>query len=162
MVWKGEAAQADMVTAILTLLIKFVTTENNQAAVVALLESIGMTAEGKKYVAAFIEFLATCVADTSLGMDAALYAIYYVYYGVDMGASELITGKEQLNNRWKETLAELNKDASSEETKVGDLLTDIFDIMFNDKGEDGKYPEGNNVLDQNGVASNVCCGKISS
>lgn len=148
MVWKGEAAKADMVTSILALLIEFITTENNQAAVVALLESIGMTAEGKKYVAAFIEFLATCVADTSLGMDAALYAIYYVYYGVDMGASELITGKEQLSNQWKDTLAELNKDASSEETKVGDLLTDIFDIIFetDDEGENG-------VLDNSGVAS---------
>ena len=148
MVWKGEAAKADMVTSILVLLVEFITTENNQAAVVALLESIGMTAEGKKYVAAFIEFLATCVADTSLGMDAALYAIYYVYYGVDKGASELITGKEQLSNQWKDTLAELNKDASSEETKVGDLLTDIFDIIFetDDEGENG-------VLDNSGVAS---------
>ncbi len=149
MVWKGEAAQADMVTSILVLLIEFVTTENNQKAIVDLLKSIGMTAEGEKYVAAFIEFIATCVSDTQLGMDAALYAIYYVYYGVDKGASEIITGKEQLSNQWKDTLAELNKDASSEETKVGDLITDIFDIIFetDDDGENG-------VLDDSGVASN--------
>ena len=149
MVWQGDKAKADMVTAILVLLIKFVTTEGNQEAIVALLESIGMTAEGKKYVAAMIEFLATCVADTSLGMDAALYSIYYVYYGVDKGASEVITSKEQLSNQWVSKLEELNKNASSEKTEVGTLITDIFDIIF-EKDENGN----NGVLDNNGVASN--------
>ena len=153
MVYGGVEAEADMVTSILILLIKFVTTEGNQEAIVALLESIGMTAEGKKYVGAMIEFLAKCVNDTSLGMDAALYSIYYVYYGVDKGASELVTGKEQLSAQWVAKLEELNKNAGSDDTKVGDLITDIFDIIFNDEDD---IPEGggNDVLDQNGVASN--------
>lgn len=149
MVYGDKKARADMVTAVLTLIIKFVTTEGNQDAIVALLKSIGMTADGEKYVAAMIEFLATCVADTSLGMDAALYSIYYVYYGVDKGASEVITSKEQLSNQWVSKLEELNKNASSEKTEVGTLITDIFDIIF-ETDEDGE----NGVLDNSGVASN--------
>ncbi len=148
MVYGGKEAQADMVTSILVLLIKFVTTEGNQEAIVALLESIGMTAEGKKYVAAMIEFLATCIADTKLGMDAALYSIYYVYYGVDMGAAEVVKGKDDLSKQWQAKLEELNKNSPNENAQVGDLLTDIFDIIFetDDEGENG-------VLDNSGVAS---------
>ena len=82
-------------------------------------------------------------------MEAALAAIYYVYYGADLGAGELVEGKKELDKMWTDKLTELNEKNDG----VGDLITDIFDIIFNDYN---KVPEegGNPVLDQDGVASN--------
>lgn len=149
----GSADEGDMVTVLLRFIIKFISTDNNKAVLVDLLKSLGMGAEAEKYVTSLFELLVTCIADTKLGMDTALYTIYYIYYGVDLGAEEIATGKRDLNAAWQKKLAELSKDATSEETDVSDLITDIFDIMFNPEGE---VPEegGNDVLDKDGLASN--------
>ncbi|MBQ5905729.1 MAG: hypothetical protein IIW88_07670, partial [Clostridia bacterium] len=155
MVYGGIEAEADMVTAILRLLITFATTEGNQKAIVDLLKSIGLTAEGEKYLAAMIEFLATCIADTKLGMDAALYSIYYVYYGVDKGAAEVVKGKDDLSKQWVAKLEELNKNSPNENAQVGDLLTDIFDIIFgkDENGNNGVLDDKDNNGENGGVAS---------
>ena len=161
MVYNSQYAdEADMVTAVLRLVITFILTEDNRNVLVDLLKSeLGMSADAEKYVRALLNSFGDCVVgkegeDLRLGMDTVLATIYYVFYGLDISVDEMVAGKKDLDKAWKEKLEELNKDAATDDTKVGDLLTDIFDIMFNDKGEDGKYPEGNDVIDQNGVASN--------
>ena len=148
---------ANIVTAILRLGITFVTTDGNTEAIIALLESIGMTGEGKKYVAAFIELLSDTVSDTSLGMEAALAAVYYVYYGADLSVEQVGQAQKDLSKLWTDKLTELNEKNDG----VGDLITDIFDIIFNDVN---KVPEegGNPVLDQDGVASNGFLSFFSS
>lgn len=160
MVYDAEYAdEADMVTAVLRLVITFILTENNRNVLIDLLkDTLGMSADAEKYVRALLNSFGDCVVgkngeDLRLGMDTVLATIYYVFYSLDISADEIATGKKDLNEKWKKKLEELNKGAASEETKVGDLITDILDILFNDEG---KVPEdgGNDVLDQDGVASN--------
>ncbi|MBQ4267467.1 MAG: hypothetical protein IJB93_04670, partial [Clostridia bacterium] len=160
MVYDDEYAdEADMVTAVLRLVITFILTDNNRNVLIDLLkDALGMSADAEKYVRALLNSFGDCVVgkngeDLRLGMDTVLATIYYVFYSLDISADEIATGKKDLNEKWKKKLEELNKGAASEETKVGDLITDILDILFNDEG---KVPEdgGNDVLDQDGVASN--------
>lgn len=160
MVYDAEYAdEADMVTAVMRLVITFILTDNNRNVLIDLLkDALGMSADAEKYVRALLNSFGDCVVgkngeDLRLGMDTVLATIYYVFYGLDISADEMASGKKDLNEKWKKKLAELNKDATTEDTKVGDLITDIFDIMFNDEG---KIPEGggNDVLDQDGLASN--------
>ena len=51
---------------------------------------------------------------------------------------------------------ELNDISPSEITQVGDLITDIFDILFNDPDEEGNFPVGggNDVADKEEIAPN--------
>lgn len=160
MVYDAQYAdEADMVTAVMRLVITFILTDNNRNVLIDLLkDALGMSADAEKYVRALLNSFGDCVVgkngeDLRLGMDTVLATIYYVFYGLDISADEMASGKKDLNEKWKKKLAELNKDAATEDTKVGDLITDIFDIMFNDEG---KIPEGggNDVLDQDGLASN--------
>ena len=151
----GSADEGDMVTVLLRFIIKFISTDNNKAVLVDLLKSLGMGAEAEKYVTSLFEFFITCIGDTKLGMDTALYSVYYIYYGIDLGAEEIATGKRDLDAKWKEKLEELNKNAGSDETNVGDLITDIFDIIFDGNNTDDEETDVNNgVLDPEGVASN--------
>ena len=160
MVYDAEYAnEADMITAVMRLVITFILTENNREVLINLLKTeLGMSADAEKYVRALINSFADVVVgkegeDLRLGMDTVLATIYYIFYGLDIGVGETADGKKEVSELWKKKLEELNKNASSDETKVGDLITDILDIIFNDEG---KVPEGggNDVLDQNGVASN--------
>ncbi len=160
MVYDAEYAnEADMITAVMRLVITFILTENNREVLINLLKTeLGMSADAEKYVRALINSFADVVVgkegeDLRLGMDTVLATIYYIFYGLDIGVGETADGKKEVSELWQKKLEELNKNASSDETKVGDLITDILDIIFNDEG---KVPEGggNDVLDQNGVASN--------
>ena len=110
-----------------------------------------MGADAEKYVTGLFEFLITCIADTKLGMDTALYSIYRIYYGIDLGAEEIATGKRDLDAKWKEKLTELGYTDEIGKDSVGNMITDIFDIMFNDEGD---IPDGggNDVLDKDGGA----------
>ncbi len=151
---ENSASKGDMVTVILRLVITFILTENNREVLINLLKSeLGMSADAEKYVAALFKALADCTIGNQLGMDSALATIYYVYYGLDKGVGGAADGKKDLDAAWRAKLKELNDSSNSEETKVGDLITDILDIIFNDEG---KVPEdgGNDVLDKDGVASN--------
>ena len=161
MVYDAQYAnEADMVTAVMRLVITFILTEDNRNVLVDLLKSeLGMSADAEKYVRALLDSFGDCVVgkkgeDLRLGMDTVLATIYYIFYGLDTGADQLVSGKKDLDNLWKEKLEELNKNAGSDDTKVGDLITDIFDILFNDPDEEGNYPDDNPVIDENGVASN--------
>ena len=160
MVYDAEYAnEADMITAVMRLVITFILTENNREVLINLLKTeLGMSADAEKYVRALLKSFADVVVgkegeDLRLGMDSVLATIYYIFYGLDIGVGETADGKKEVSELWKKKLEELNKNASSDETKVGDLITDILDIIFNDEG---KVPEdgGNDVLDKDGLASN--------
>ena len=151
---ENSASEGDMVTVLLRLVITFILTENNREVLINLLKSeLGMSADAEKYVAALFKALADCTIGNQLGMDSALATIYYVYYGVDKGVGEAADGKRDLDKAWQAKLKELGYSDNKDEQSVGNLITDILDIVFNDQGnvpDDG----GNDVLDKDGLASN--------
>ena len=151
---ENSASEGDMVTVLLRLVITFILTENNREVLINLLKSeLGMSADAEKYVAALFKALADCTIGNQLGMDSALATIYYVYYGLDKGVGEAADGKKDLDKAWKAKLKELGYSDNKDEQSVGNLITDILDIVFNDQGnvpDDG----GNDVLDKDGLASN--------
>ena len=151
---ENSASEGDMVTVLLRLVITFILTENNREVLINLLKSeLGMSADAEKYVAALFKALADCTIGNQLGMDSALATIYYVYYGLDKGVGEAADGKKDLDKAWQAKLKELGYSDNKDEQSVGNLITDILDIVFNDQGnvpDDG----GNDVLDKDGLASN--------
>ncbi len=154
MVYQSETAKAEMVTIALRLLITFLMTEDNRETAISLLkEKFNMDKDAEKYVRAALDAIADCTVGTHLGMDSALATVYYLFYGADMAAGGAADGKKDLDKAWKAKLKELGYSDNKDEQSVGNLITDILDIVFNDQGnvpEDG----GNDVLDKDGLASN--------
>ena len=117
-----------------------------------------MSADAEKYVSALLKAFADSIVgkkgeDLRLGMDSVLATIYYIFYGLDTGVDNTVDGKKDLDKLWAAKIKELNDNSPSENTQVGDLITDIFDIIFNDEG---KIPEGggNDVADKEEIAPN--------
>lgn len=163
MVYDAEYAdEADMVTAVMRLVITFILTENNREVLIDLLkDALGMSADAEKYVRALLKAFADNVVgkkgeDLRLGMDSVLATIYYIFYGLDTGVDGTVAGKKDLDKLWAAKIKELNDNSPSENTQVGDLITDIFDILFNDPDEDGNFPVGggNDVADKEEIAPN--------
>lgn len=153
MVYQSDAAEAEMVTVVLRLLVTFIMTEDNVEAVIGILkDNFSMRADAEKYVRALLKTIADCTVNTHLGMDKALATIYYVYYGVDIAVGETADGLKDINSKWIARLEELGMSENREEATVGNLIADILDIVFGD--EDSKPGEGNDVLGSNGVAGN--------
>ena len=163
MVYDAEYAdEADMVTAIMRLVITFILTENNREVLIDLLkDALGMSADAEKYVSALLKAFADSIVgkkgeDLRLGMDSVLATIYYIFYGLDTGVDNTVAGKKDLDKLWAAKIKELNDNSPSENTQVGDLITDIFDILFNDPDEEGNFPVGggNDVADKEEIAPN--------
>lgn len=163
MVYDAENAnEADMVTAVMRLVITFILTENNREVLIDLLkDALGMSADAEKYVSALLKAFADVVVgkegeDLRLGMDSVLATIYYIFYSLDKGVDGTVAGKDNLSKLWAEKIKELNDNSPSENTQVGDLITDIFDIIFNDEDENGNFPVGggNDVADKEEIAPN--------
>ncbi|MBQ9912591.1 MAG: hypothetical protein IJO73_00005, partial [Clostridia bacterium] len=113
----------ELVTAVLSLIITFLTHEQNREVVLDFLTNeLGMSAEARPYVQAVLDLIVDCINDTQLGTEAALAALYYVFYGVDTGVQEVVDGKNNLDNLWREALAELRK----ENNAAGDLIEEVL------------------------------------
>lgn len=163
MVYDAEYAnEAHMITAVMRLVITFILTDNNREVLVDLLKDVlGMSADAEKYVRALLKAFADSIVgkkgeDLRLGMDSVLATIYYIFYGLDTGVDNTVAGKKDLDKLWAAKIKELNDNSPSENTQVGDLITDIFDILFNDEDENGNFPVGggNDVADKEEIAPN--------
>ena len=159
---EGVALTADTVTVLLRAIITFILTENNRAVIIDILKNeLGMSADVEKYITALLNGFADVVVgkegeDLRLGMDTVLATIYYIFYSLDKGVDGTVAGKDNLSALWEAKIKELNKNSPSENTQVGDLITDIFDILFNDPDEEGNFPVGggNDVADKEEIAPN--------
>ncbi len=141
----GEATTGtttEMVTVIERLAIKFLTVEENQEAVVKFLkEKMNMNATAENYVRSTLKLLAECIDGTSVGMQSALAAVYYLFYGVDIGVGETANGLKDLNTAWKEAIAELKEKNSAAGELIEEILGwDIFDDVIDT--ETGVAPNG--------------------
>ena len=137
--------KAEMATVLMRLLITFVMHENNQEMLLGLLRDyLGMTADAEKYIGGVLYVYATTATETYLGMDQALATTYYLYYGADVGVSEVLGGYKDLNLEWQKILKELGYSGDENSTEVGKLIAgilglDIFDDLID---TDGIAPNG--------------------
>lgn len=143
MVYDSENAKVDMVTVVLRLLVTFLMTDDNVDAVLGILkDNFNMTESSEKYMRAFLETLASYAVETHHGMDSALAAIYYVFYGVDIAVDEAINIRDnKINAKWQEILKKLGKSDDPNEVTLGNFLAALLDSTL-----DG-------IIDSDGLAS---------
>ena len=138
-----EGDKKELVSVILSLVVTFLTHEQNREVVLDFLrDNLGMSDEARPYVKAVIDLVADCVRDTQLGTEAALAAIYYVFYGADIGVQEAVDGKYNLDILWQEALAELRK----ENNAAGDLIEEILGWDIFEDLIDGKEIAPNGLI----------------
>ena len=132
MVYQAAEAKGEMVTVVLRLAIKFLALEKNVDAIIGILENnLGMSADAKKYVEGVLTAVVGCLSDTRLGMDLALYTIYYIFYGADLGVDETTNGYKDLNSIWRDALAKLKKDSPAAGGLIEEILgLDIFEDLI--------------------------------
>ena len=124
--------KTEMVNIIEGLIITFLTDEKNQATVVKFLEEkLGMGETGKEFVEGTIEVLAGALK-TDLGMQAALAAVYYIYYGLDVGADSTVGGLNDINKIWSESLKDFKENVPGMDKIIDsvlglEILEDIVD-----------------------------------
>ena len=132
--------KTEMVNIIEGLIITFITDEKNQKVVVDfLVDKLGMGEDGKKFAEGTIEVLAGAL-QTELGMQAALTAVYYIYYGLDVGADSTVGGLTDINKIWSESLESIKNNVPG----MGDVIDDILDLDILDGIVDdtGLAPQG--------------------
>ena len=135
-----SGGKTEMVNIIEGLVITFITDEKNQAMVVKFLEEkLGMSESGKEFAEGTIEVLAGAL-QTELGMQAALTAVYYIYYGLDVGADSTVGGLTDINKIWQESLESIKNNVPG----MGDVIDDILDLDALDGiiSEEGLAPKG--------------------
>ncbi len=146
MVYQAEAAEAEMVTVVMRLLVTFILHENNQEMLIGLLrDNLGMTAEAEKYVAGVLKVVGDCATETYLGMDKALATIYYIYYGLDIGVGETANGIKDVNAEWTKLLEDMRNSKDKGEALAGQIITEILDLdIFEDiiDPDEGIAPNG--------------------
>lgn len=120
------ADRADMTTVVLRLLVQFITMDENADMIKAMLrENLDMDESSFAYVSTMVDGFVYAM-ETPYGMDAILYAIYYINYGLNTGATELIGLQNDLNGTWSfvfDTLAE------SESTTIQRLYEELVKLL---------------------------------
>ena len=135
-----SGGKAEMVNILEGLIITFITAEENQKVVVDfLVDKLGMSESGKEFAEGTIEVLAGALK-TELGMQAALTAVYYIYYGLDVGADSTVGGLDDINKIWKESLESIKNNVPG----MGDVIDDILDLDALDGiiSDEGLAPKG--------------------
>lgn len=140
----GDAG--DMVTALLRLAITFIANEKNVEAIVGILSDVfHMDDEAKQYVQASLQAIVDCQVGTRTGMDRALSIIYYLFYGLDIGADETTGALKDVNAQWLALLKKLGLSDNPDEATVGNLIAKILNLdIFKDviDTDNGIAPNG--------------------
>lgn len=141
MEYAGMADRADTVTIILRLLLKFIGTEDNVEKIEAVIkEETSMDENAYKFVCTFIEQFSQMVS-TPDGMDKALYTVYYVFYGIHVGAHTGNDWHKQFNSNWQFFFQLLDKSDVEFIRNISSSVKDIMDSLTKD------------VIDSDGLAS---------
>ncbi|MGN0448033.1 MAG: hypothetical protein ACI4GC_05750 [Acutalibacteraceae bacterium] len=133
MVYQSEKAPAEMVTVVMRLAVTFIMHENNREMLIGVLkDNLGMSEDAEKYLRGVLDTMASISTETYLGMDQALATIYYLFYGVDIGADKVANGLKDVNAEWKKVLEKLGKSDDPEEATIGNLLAEFMDKYLDD------------------------------
>ena len=142
MVYQSEKAKAEMVTIVERLLITFIMKEDNREKFIGLLrDELNMSPDAEKYVRVLLDCIAECTVNTYLGMDKALAEVYYVFYGVDIGADKTAGAVKNINKKWQEIIKKLGASNDSNEASLGNALAILLDGTLG------------GIFDSNGLAS---------
>ena len=134
---------ADMVTIVLRLLVAFINQSENGEMVLDLMQSeMGMSDDARKYMAAVFATIQYGMGETDRGIEASLAALYYIFYGLDIGVEEANGILKDINDEWEKILKELGKSDDPNELTVGNMLAAALDYFLDD------------IFDSEGLASN--------
>ncbi len=144
---EGESGdKAEMVTVIGRLILEFIFNENNQELVIGFMkDNLGMNETAEEVVRAILQSISDVVLETAAGQDAALSTIYYVFYGVDVGADYAADGLKNLNQEWTKILRDMKNSKDTGKAAAGTIITailgwDIFEDIVDPDG--GLAPNG--------------------
>ncbi|MBR6567918.1 MAG: hypothetical protein IKK60_04615 [Clostridia bacterium] len=131
----------ELVTVVLSLIVTFLTHEQNRKVVLDFLrDELCMSDEARPYVQAVFDFIADCINNTQLGTESVLAALYYVYFGVDVGVDNTAAEKKNLDQLWRDALADLRKENNAAADLIEEILGwDIFEDLID---TDGLAPNG--------------------
>ena len=132
------ASKADMLTIILRLALKWLTMEENRDVIRTWIRE-NTSAEDSEYVIALYDTFAEYTSKPH-GINMILGALYYVYYGVDVGVEETLDWFDDTNGKWKFIMQLFGQADSDYLSTIANTLDRIFDFT-----ED--------VIDEDGVAS---------
>ena len=74
-------------------------------------------------------------------MDKALAEVYYVFYGVDIGADKTAGAVKNINKKWQEIIKKLGASNDRNEASLGNALAILLDGTLG------------GIFDSNGLAS---------
>ncbi len=142
MVYQGPEAKGEMVTTVLRLAVTFITLDDTLMALLDMIEkSTNMDPATKEYLKGVLLALAECVKSNDLGMELALSTLYYIYYGAYLGVDGVVNGYDDLNQAWKDAIADLEESSPAAAALLKDIIGwDIFEDVLD--VEEGLAPNG--------------------
>lgn len=142
MVYQGPEAKGEMVTTVLRLAVTFITLDDTLMALLDMIEkSTNMDPATKEYLKGVLLALAECVKSNNLGMELALSTLYYIYYGAYLGVDGVVNGYDDLNQAWKDAIADLEESSPAAAALLKDIIGwDIFEDVLD--VEEGLAPNG--------------------
>ncbi len=140
--YASEQQLADMITIILRLVVKWVATGNNGAALIELLGVFSEDEEAAKSSAAFINFILAAL-DLEYPASSMMAAVYWIFYALYTVADPAHDGYHDLNSTWSAVYSFLDAEAGPTTKNLIDVIKKFFSV---DLDLDG-------VIDQDGIAS---------
>ncbi|MBQ2760173.1 MAG: hypothetical protein IJE93_10435, partial [Clostridia bacterium] len=140
--YASEQQLADMITIILRLLVKWVATGNNGAALVELLGLFAEDEEAAKSSAALINFILAAL-DLEYPASSMMAAVYWIFYALDTVADPAHDGYHDLNSTWQAVYGFLDTEAGPTTKNLLKVIKDYFSFELDLDG----------VIDQDGIAS---------
>lgn len=142
MEYAGMADRADTVTIILRLLLKFIGTEDNVKKIEGIIkEKTSMDEKAYAFICTFLEQFSQMVS-TPDGIDKALYTVYYVFYGLHVGAHAGNDWHKEFNSNWQFFFQLLEKSDVKFLKDFGETAKKVMDSLTKD------------IIDGDGLASN--------
>ena len=140
--YANETQLADMITIILRLVVKWLATGNNGAAVIELLGVFAEDEEAAKSGAAFVNFILAAL-DLEYPASSMMAAVYWIFYALDTVAEPAHDGYHDLNSTWSAVYDFIEVEAGPTTKNLLNVIKKYFSV---DLDLDG-------VIDEDGVAS---------
>lgn len=141
MEYAGMSSRADMVTIVLRLLLRFLGTGDNVKKLEELIKAeTSMDEKAYTFICSFLDNFAQMVS-TPDGTDKALYTVYYLFYGLHVGAHSGNDWHKQFNENWQFFFELLDKSDVAFIRDFGDAAKKIMDSLTKD------------IIDSDGLAS---------
>ncbi|MBQ6092110.1 MAG: hypothetical protein IJL00_00370, partial [Clostridia bacterium] len=141
MQYVDEDSEADALTALLRLALRWIATGENGAKLKALVrENIEMSAEGYDYIDKLIDIV-VAYAGTNSGMDSLLHMLYYIFYGIHNGTAAVAGWQRDYNSRF-EAIDGVVQELTPRDENLG-KVAELLDWLFATYGDGDENNTGN-------------------